>query len=97
MRIIKSFTKVIINFFKSFKLRLKGIIFFSLLFILGNILNSGFSYMGNSSSDLTYSIIKIFWPVILFQIIKVLIVYIALGYIFDLIYGYALDYINSRR
>ncbi|MCL1864302.1 MAG: sulfatase-like hydrolase/transferase [Spirochaetes bacterium] len=97
MRIIKSLIKVIINFFKSFKFRLKGIIFFFLLFILSNILNSDFSYMGNSSSDFTSTIIKVFWSVILFQIIKLLIVYISLGYIFDLIYGYALDYINSRR
>ena len=95
MRIIKSLTKM--NFFKSFKIRHKGIIFFFALFIFSNILDFGFSYMGNSNSDLTYTIIKALWPVILFQIIKILVVYIGLGYIFDLIYVYALDYINRRR
>ncbi|HNX22873.1 MAG TPA: sulfatase-like hydrolase/transferase [Spirochaetota bacterium] len=81
---------------KRLRLKLKGILFFLSLFVISNLLNSDFSYMGNSSSDLTSTIIKVFWPVILIQLIKVLLIYIALGYIFDTIYSSSIDYLNSK-
>jgi arylsulfatase A-like enzyme len=77
-------------------LKIKGIKFFLFLFIVSNILNSDFSYMGNTSSDLTTAIIKVFWPLIVFQFIKILIVYSAAGYIFDIVYNSAIDFINGK-
>lgn len=81
---------------KRLRFRIKGILFFLSLFLIGNIINSDFSYMGNSNSDLTSTIINVFWPLILFQLLKVLLVYLLIGYIFDLIYSSAIYYVNKK-
>lgn len=65
---------------------LRGVIISSIFFLTGNLLNLSMSYMGNSNSDVSSAMIKVFWASILFQILKVFLLTLLVGVLFNLFY-----------
>ncbi len=58
-----------------------GLAFFLCLFVISLLWNSGFSVMGVSKSEVAKLVFTSFWPWVLFAQLKILIVYLSVGYI----------------
>ena len=75
---------------------LPGMVVFAALFLAGNIMNFSLSYMGNTNESVAMQIIKTFWWKILFLIMKVIVVYCAVGAVLGSIFVAALSRIKER-
>lgn len=75
---------------------LPGVAFFAVLFIAGNIMNFSLSYMGNTNESVAMQIIRTFWWKILFHVVKMIVVYCAVGAVLGSIFVAALLRIKER-
>ncbi len=75
---------------------LPGTVVSIIFFLAGNLLNLSISYMGNSNSDISSVMIKLFWPTILGQIVKVFVITVLTGIFFNIIYRLAFDFIQVK-
>jgi len=75
---------------------LRGLILSIILFLVGNLLNLSISYMGNESSDVSSVMIKLFWPSILYQILKVFLCTVLVGVIFNGFYALFINFMREK-
>ncbi len=75
---------------------LPGFVFFFLLFIAGNVLNFTLSYMGNTNEEVAMAILRAFWPVILWQLGKIVMVYLLAGGLLSALFRGALESLRNR-
>lgn len=73
-----------------------GVIFAFVMFAISNSLNLTMSYMGNTSSDVSTEVIRMFWPLILMQIIKVFAAYLFISLVFNIVYASAFHFMEER-
>ena len=72
-----------------------GVIIFSALFAVSTWLNFDMSYMGNRSERITEIVFNNFRHIILFQLIKILCVYLVIGIITNIIFYGALSVLRK--
>lgn len=73
-----------------------GIIVFFLLFVISMFMNLALTYMGNTSSAIADIIIRQFMGTIIWQIIKSLLVFLAIGSFFSIIFFRAITELSRR-
>ncbi|MDY6933745.1 MAG: sulfatase-like hydrolase/transferase [Spirochaetota bacterium] len=69
---------------------ISGIIVFLGLFLASLMMNHEFSYMGNQSDSISKIIINNFWHIVLFQLVKLLLIYLIIGITLNVIFYGAL-------
>ncbi|MBP7584467.1 MAG: sulfatase-like hydrolase/transferase, partial [Spirochaetes bacterium] len=75
---------------------LPGMIVFAVLFLAGNVMNFSLSYMGNTNEAVAMQIIRLFWWKILFQVLKVLLVYLVTGAVLGAVFVAAFARLKER-
>ncbi len=73
-----------------------GALVFFVLFLVSNVMNFTLSYMGNTNEEVVRQIIQRFWWKILYQVLKILIVYLLVGAVMGSLFYASIDGVRSR-
>jgi hypothetical protein len=96
MKLMKTFNNMsmLLRFKKQYYL--PGIIIFALLFVLSTVLNLDFTYMGNKSDKLMSIVVEYFLFVVISQIVKILLIYLVIGIVFNIVFYIAVKEFQKR-
>ncbi|MBN2041381.1 MAG: sulfatase-like hydrolase/transferase [Spirochaetes bacterium] len=75
---------------------LPGAVFFTLLFLVSTVMNFSLTYMGNTSEKAVSMVLQHYLFVIIFQILKVLFLYVIIGSLLSIVFSRAFKEIQKR-